>query len=90
MQEPLISAAAEMGGFVLVGAPAPSPGEHKCSGTQPFGLRRHDFFKIPNDGFLTSPKFSAKFRNCHNKSTLYGGALTEGVLFYKIIFEHNF
>lgn len=90
MQEPPISAAAEMGGFVLVGAPAPSPGEHKCSGTQPFGLRRHDFFKIPNDGFLTSPKISAKFCNCHDKSTLSVGALTEGSHFAKIIFEHNF
>ena len=30
MQKPLISAAAEMGGFMLVGAPAPSPGEHKA------------------------------------------------------------
>jgi len=39
MQKPLISAAAEMSGFVLVEAPAPSPGEHKCSGTQPSGLR---------------------------------------------------
>ena len=42
MQKPLISAAAEMGGFVLVEAPAPSPGEHKCSGTHPFGLRLRD------------------------------------------------
>ena len=90
MQKPPISAAAEMGGFVLVEAPAPNPGEHKCSGTQPSGLRRHDFFKIPNDGFLTSSKISAKFRNCQDKSTLSGGALTDGVLFYKIIFEHNF
>ena len=91
MQKPLISAPAEMGGFVLVGAPAPSPGEHKMFWvTQPFGLRRHDFFKIPNDGFSTSPKISAKIRNCQDKSTLSGGAFTDGVLFYKIIFEHNF
>ena len=76
MQKPLISAAVEMSGFVLVEAPAPSPGEHKCSGTQPCRLRRHDFFKIPNDGFLTSPKFSAKFRNCHDKSTLSIRTLT--------------
>jgi len=32
LAKPLISAAAEMSGFVLVEAPAPSPGEHKCSG----------------------------------------------------------
>ena len=42
MQKPLISAAAEMSGFVLVEAPAPSPGEHKCSGTQPCRLRLRD------------------------------------------------
>ena len=29
MQKPLIPAAAEISGFVLVEAPAPSPGEHK-------------------------------------------------------------
>ena len=29
MRKPLISATAEMSGFVLVEAPAPSPGEHK-------------------------------------------------------------
>ena len=57
MQKPLISATAEMSGFVLVGAPAPSPGEHKRSGTQTFGLRRHDFFKIPNEGFYFAENF---------------------------------
>ena len=52
MRKPLISAPAEMGGFVLVEAPAPSPGEHTVFWiTQPLGLRRHDFFKIPNEGF---------------------------------------
>ena len=40
--------------------------------------------------YRTSPTISAKFRNCQDKSTLSSGALTDGVLFYKIIFEHNF
>ena len=74
---------------MLVEAPAPSPGEQELfwyAALRTAATRS----KITDDGFLTSPKFSAKFRNCQDKSTLSGGALTDGVLFYKIIFEHNF
>ena len=36
------TAAADRVIFLLVEAPAPSSGEHKCSGTQPSGLRLRD------------------------------------------------
>ena len=46
------SAVAEMGGFVLVEAARPKPRADKVSWvTHPFGMRRHDFFKIPNEDF---------------------------------------
>ena len=46
MQKPLISAAAEMGGFVLVEAPAPSPGEHKVFWYTALWTAATQFFKI--------------------------------------------
>ena len=39
---------------------------------------------------LTSPKISAKFCNCQDKSTLSGGALTGPEHIVKIIYEHIF
>ena len=51
MQKPLISAGLEMGGFVLVEAPAPSPGEHKVLWTtQSFGLQVTGFSEVLNRG----------------------------------------
>ena len=47
-----------IGGFVLVEAACPKPRADIVSWvTQPFGLRRHDFFKIPNEGFYFAEIF---------------------------------
>ena len=80
MQKPLISASAEMGGFVLVEAPAPNPGEHKCSGTQPSGLRLHDaiaesinlvFPKVPTECRLSSNLLARKGKPKGNRKTAF-------------------